>query len=117
MLVALESLAADQPGMAMLQFEHARCRMKQNRNIEVGDLFIEREQYFVVEIAVAPAAVELDRFETELFDRTAQFLHRFLDIRQINPGATDETIVAADIFRHVSLYARANCRPSSASSS
>src|SRR4029453_484461 len=67
MLIALITLAADQPWMAMLQFEHPRGGMKQNRNIEVGDLLVEREQHFVVEIAVAPTAVELDRFEPEFF--------------------------------------------------
>ena len=41
MLVALITLATDQPWMAMLQFEHPRRGMKQNRNIEVGDFFQE----------------------------------------------------------------------------
>ena len=33
MLEALIALAADQPRVAVLRFEHARCRMKQNRNV------------------------------------------------------------------------------------
>ncbi len=71
MLEALVALGADEPGMAMLQFENPRRRMQKNGNIQIGDLFVERKQHFVVEIAVAPTAVELHRFETQFFDRAA----------------------------------------------
>ena len=84
--------------MTVLRFENSRSRMDQDRNIKPGDLFVERPQHFIVEIPVRPATAELDGFHAEVLDRPAQFANRLLDIRQIDPGATDETIVAADIF-------------------
>src|SRR6266850_7074662 len=95
---SLVTLCAHEPGMTMLRFKNSRSRMDQDRNIKPGDLFVERPQYFIVEIPVRPATAELDRFHTEVLDRPAQFANRLLDIRQIDPGATDETTIAADIF-------------------
>ena len=82
MLVSLKTFAADQPRMAMLQFEDTRRRMQQDWNIEIGDFFVERKQHFVVEVAVAPTAIEFDRLETEFLDRAAQLFNRFLNIGQ-----------------------------------
>src|SRR5882757_5083332 len=99
MLIALKTLGADEPRVAMLQLKNASGGMKQNGNIQIGDFFVERHEHFVIEIAIAPAAVKLYRLEAQLFDRAPQFFNRFVDIRQIDPRHTDETIVALDIFR------------------
>ncbi len=98
MLIALITLRADEPWMAMLQFEHARGRMKQNRNIEIGNFFVERQQHFAVEVAVAPAAVEFHRFQTKFFHRAAKLFYGLLDVGQINPCDADEAAVALNIL-------------------
>ena len=72
MLVALKAFAADQPRMAVLRFVHARGGMEQDRNVEIGDLFVERIQHLTVEIAVTPAAVEFDRFQAKFVYCAAQ---------------------------------------------
>src|SRR5262245_66198563 len=82
--------------MTVLRFENSRARMNQDRNIQPSDLFVERPQHFIIEIPVRPATAELDRFHAQVLDRPAQFANRLLDIRQINPGTTDEPIIAAD---------------------
>src|SRR5215510_8838428 len=94
----LVTLCTHQPGMTVLRFENSRARMNEDRNIQPSDLFVERPQHFIIEIPVRPATAELDRFHAQVLDRPAQFANRLLDIRQINPGTTDEPIIAADIF-------------------
>src|SRR5215510_8433554 len=94
----LVTLCAHQPRMTVLRFENSRPRMNQDRNIKPGDLFVKRPQHFIVQITVRPATAELDRFHAQVLDCPAQFANRLLDIRQIDPGATDEPIIAMDIF-------------------
>src|SRR5215510_8440981 len=77
----LVTLCAHQPGMTMLRFENSRSRMDQDRNIQPGDLFVERPQHFIVEIPVRPATAELHCFNAQVLDRPAQFANRLLDIR------------------------------------
>src|SRR5215471_463751 len=98
MLKALITLAADQPRMTMLNFEYTSCGMQENRDVEVNDLLIKRPYHFIVEIAVSPASLELDRFHAEIVDGAAQLTNRLLNVRQIDPRATNEAAVALYIF-------------------
>ena len=94
MLVSLEALAADQPGMAVLQFENPRRRMEQDRNIQIRDLLVERKEHFVVEIAVTPAAnVQRFKFWVVRNERERLFTTEAQDVRK-NPFFTKASVIS-----------------------
>src|SRR4051794_578154 len=84
--------------MAILRLKNTGARMDQNRHVQFADLFIERPQHRCVEIAICVAAHELDAFEAQLSDRSAQFPNRFIDVRQVNPGNADEALSTGNVF-------------------
>src|ERR1041385_8967909 len=78
------AFAADQPGMTMLRFEHARARMHQDRYVEPANLLVKRPEYFRVEIAVVVAAHQFDASHAEILYGAPELANRLLHVRQVN---------------------------------
>src|SRR5258705_6244829 len=63
-----------------------------------GVSLLGRKKISLTKPPTPPPAVDFHRLEAQFFNGPAQLFDRLFDIRQINPGAADEAIVALNVF-------------------